>query len=471
MLIPPGARAPEERHTHMKGPNSDMISRHKFAVGAASLAAVGTIAAVGLVGGAANADPKQYDNTNLSTVGSDTTQDIWNRLAGFNPATTPGSNFTPLQSSTLTGQKQVLSFDARSNPAINSGLCVTTKLGGPTYDRPNGSSAGRRALSRAIDGTGFGTTTNCTAGADISGDVDFARSSDGPATGDVGTALVYVPMVKDGMSFAYFRNDGNPVTELTKAELVTIYTTGSITKNNALNQPVKIIPCGIQTGSGTFAAWNKILGITLGQEATGTTACNALGVVPPATENRLQESNGATFRTKGVQADAADNGVQVIVGFSAGSYVQKVLGISTPTPPTDVLLGTISDDGNGVNLGDPFTNAPPYTVAAPPVPDTAFYASSFGRFIYNVFPTGSIYTSFAGLNAVKDIFVDTDQNTAVNNAELCITLTNATVAPFGFLTTPECGGNTLPFADVPPVTNAEILPVFETGSLLSGQTP
>jgi hypothetical protein len=130
--------------------------------------------------GSAHADPKQYNA--LVGVGSDTVQDVMNAFSG----NTNNVNYVPLQSSSATSFRQVVSFDAVP-PAGTSGACISPKIGGGSFNRPNGSGAGRRALSRAIDGTGYGDAS-CGGPIDISGQVNFARSSAGPNAGDTGTA-------------------------------------------------------------------------------------------------------------------------------------------------------------------------------------------------------------------------------------------------------------------------------------------
>ena len=161
-----------------------------------------------LAGGSAGADPKQL--TAAVGVGSDTTQDVMNAMTGF----TNGLNYTPIQSSAASNARQIISFDAVPPPPL-TGTCITTKTGAPTMNRPQGSSQGRRALSRAIDGTGYGTAL-CGGPVNINGLVQFARSSAGPTAGDTGTNLTYVPFGRDGVSFAYYRASGGAPGGLTR---------------------------------------------------------------------------------------------------------------------------------------------------------------------------------------------------------------------------------------------------------------
>ena len=118
----------------------------KIAKASAGIAAAGLAIGSSLVGGSpASADPKQA--TALAGFGSDTTQDVLNALAGH----VNNNNFTPVQSSLATGKKQIVSWDAVGGP------CITPKAGGQSIVRPNGSTNGRRALSRAIDGFAWPT--------------------------------------------------------------------------------------------------------------------------------------------------------------------------------------------------------------------------------------------------------------------------------------------------------------------------
>jgi hypothetical protein len=384
-------------------------------------AAVTTVAlAAGLVANSsAHADPKQY--TGLIGVGSDTTQDVLNAFAGFND----GQNYVPLQSSVASGQRQVVSFDA--TPA---GGCITTKTGAGTMARPNGSSAGRRALSRALDGTGYGSAA-CGGVKDVSGLVQFARSSAGPASGDVGTALTYIPFGRDGVSFAYYKaSAGAPVTDLTRAQLTTIFSSGTATTIGG----VRILPCGIQTSSGTFAFWNTAVGVDTTQENTATTECNnLLGA-------RAEENSSTDLKARGDAAQAAVPGTQVIIGFSAANFISKSNGASSPGIVAGVGIGSISNNGSGTNLGSPVAGVAPNMT-----PNATFYNDgTFGRRVFNVVST-SILGGLPGVNAdYKTMFVGA-------GSAMCSAPAGVTLQKFGFLPAPDCGSTTT------------------VGSLISGQ--
>ena len=364
--------------------------------------------ATAFTGGSATADPKQL--TAAVGVGSDTTQDVMNAAAGY----TNGNYYDPIASTLASGARQVISFDA-TPPAGVADNCITPKVGGPTFTRPNGSSQGRRALSRAIDGTKYGTAA-CGGVQDVAGLVEFARSSSGPAAGDVGTDLTYIPFGRDGVSFASYRTDGSPVTSLTRAQLTSLFTTGVQVIGG-----VRILPCGIQAGSGTFEFWNKVTTATVPQENTATTECNNLLGVGV----RAQENNGDDLKARGDAADAAVNGTQVIIGFSAGAFIAKSNLVAPGAPPAGVGIGTISDNGSGTNLGSPIVGSAPTLT-----PNGTFYGDSvFGRSVYNVFPTAVITSAF-GNDDLKTLFVGA-------GSALCSS--TAVVNAFGFLVHPSCG--------------------------------
>lgn len=349
-----------------------ITSRKKLVRIAAALAAIGSAAGASMVvGSPANADPKQY--TALVGYGSDTTQDVMNALAGFSN----GRNFTPVQTTAGTGQLQLVSWDA-----FPANECITTKVGAPTILRPNGSTNGRRILSRAFGGGLWPTTANACGQRSASGIVDFARSSAGPA--GAGTALAYIPFGRDALTWAYNKPSGSPVINLTPAQLTSLHLTGP-----QLISGTVIIPCGIQTGSGTYQSWMTAIGISvapLGQDV-GTAFCNSLLNVPDA-GGRLQESNGPELSLKAarlaVTSDPICDGVaggaavpctnaQVIVGFSASQFIARSNNVASPNPGPGVFLGQI----NGT---DPVNGTAPNLTA-----DPVFYANTtFGRDVYNV---------------------------------------------------------------------------------------
>jgi ABC-type phosphate transport system substrate-binding protein len=430
--------------------------KSKMAKVAAATAAVGSIAAIGFVGGSpANADPQQYSA--LVAVGSDTTQDVMNGLAGFSN----GTNFEPIQSSAATGQRQIVSFDA-TTPGGDATVpeCIITKTGGPAFERPNGSSAGRAALSRKIEGTLFEDKGRACGPTDVSTSVDFARSSSAPSsTGAPPNQLIYVPLGKDALSFAYYdtdSTDATPVVDtLTRAQLDDLFDGNGpdvVTING-----VRILPCGIQTGSGTYQSWNIATTATVEQDDDATSTCRDLGLRGPDgllptdpgdsgdrildLNGRLQEHNAVQLKQIGDFAPVQAIADQVIVGFSASQYIGRSNGLGNPAPPAEVKLGAVSDNnvvGGGLNCGFPIT--------ATGTPNANFFnnCAGFSRTVYNVFPWSTFYRdtdpvtpgiqegpSF-GNNDVKSLF--SGPTSAVCQA-------GARIEQFGYLalTGAECG--------------------------------
>lgn len=343
----------------------------------------------------AGADPKS--TTALAGVGSDTTQDVMNALAGNNNFL----NYTPVQSTVASGQKQVTSWDA--TPA---GSCITPKAPGASFDRPNGSTEGRQALSRAIDGTTYGT--GCGGAKVVSGLIDFARSSAGPS--GAGTALTYIPYGRDALSFGYYAaSPTTPVTSLTSAQLQSLYTTGEQVIGG-----VDIIPCLPQTGSGTRKFWITAMGTT---DAIATTAtANCAGTV--------QENDGNGLKVKGDTFP----GKQVVIPFSAANFIAQSNGVA----PTQL------NNAAGVDLGAIDSLGKPYTGTGSSLsPSASFYANTtYGRNVYNVVNSAKLAPP-AGANVdFKTLFVGA-------TSAMCSATAQTTVNAFGFLSIATCGDTSL----------------------------
>lgn len=386
------------------------------------LAALAATISVGLLAPSspASADPKFADA--FVGLGSDTTMDVMSALSGY----ANGKAFTPVQSSSASGSKHIASWDSKLSTHTDN--CIAPKLKAPTVYRANGSTEGRRMLSRAIDGTTYGPSDQCGGAKAVTGLIDFARSSSGPSGGDVGTALTYVPFGRDALAVGYYSTGvATPVTSFTRAQITTLFTTGA-----QVIDGVEVIPCGIQLGSGTYSSWNGMTTATADQEAAATLTCNTAG-----NGSRLQENDGAALKAKG----DAQPGKQVIVGFSVGNFVAQGNGVALSQLAEGLNLAAISDDGTSANLGMPYTTS---TVGDTTVyaPATAYYASTvFGRLVYNVFDTARV-TGF-GNRDIKTLFVGAD-------SAVCSAAGQVIVNSFGFSTIDTCGSITL------------------TGSLISG---
>jgi ABC-type phosphate transport system substrate-binding protein len=216
----------------------------KWRLGAiASVAAVATI-----LGGssAAMADPTGAPAFRaLSGTGSDTTQDLNNGLAAV----------------LSNGDSLVAGSYNATNPttgAIHD--LISTRDGGPSFERPNGSSEGVNALKAAKGNTAWRGVTLSDA------DLQFARSSS-PASGGwvTGGAYSYIPLALDAVSFAVHTSNTTIPRDLTKAQLTAIYTAAngqSVNLNGTsfiVGRPgtagVQITPFAPQAGSGTRSFW------------------------------------------------------------------------------------------------------------------------------------------------------------------------------------------------------------------------
>jgi len=338
-------------------------------------------------------------------VGSDTIQDVFNALSGAEPY--PPSTATvysvPLHSSSTSRNKTVSSFDAiPAGGTASAPGCIATKLGGPSFDRPNGSGNGIAALSHAIDGTPWNATTgSCTnTGVNVSGQIDFARSSRGPKTS--GTALTFIPFARDAVSYAYFDHSTNTIASLTTAQLKSLYQspTGTITVGA---DTVKA--CLPQLGSGTRSFWETAIGVTDAQADAAATAAGCNG----------QEENGAnTFYTF---ANALATGVDAVIPFSAGSWIAQANGVALDNSAAGRTGGV--DLGNIDGLGKPYTGTP-----GSEAPNNAFYLSTqYGRNLNVVVSTPKI--GALGDAGLKSLFVG-------SSSSICAADAQATVNRFGF---------------------------------------
>lgn len=151
-----------------------MQNKSKLRLGVAAAFAV---VAVSLgVAAPVSADPTPAGTIKpLVGVGSDTTENLLNGLSTV---------VTNLGSYDATGSSQ-----------------IQTRTGGPLFNRPNGSGSGQKALTASINPNGTDKWPAGT-GVDITGQVDFARSSSAPSGSLPGTQLTFVPFARDAVSFA-----------------------------------------------------------------------------------------------------------------------------------------------------------------------------------------------------------------------------------------------------------------------------
>jgi hypothetical protein len=378
-------------------------------------------------------------------VGSDTTQDIFDAYTGADPY--PGATnavasnfFTPLNAGTASFSKVISSFDAVPAGQTAPG-CITAKIGGAAFDRPNGSTDGINALSHAVDGTPWSKAGTCAGSAgNVGGQIDFARSSrDKCATPGVGTcpaagtALTFIPFARDAVSFAFWDHGGTAINNITVAQLQALYgpgSTGSITVGTKT-----VHACMVQTGSGTGKFFVGAIGGAV-TEATAHSAATAASC-----DN--QEENGANqfFTTASTNWPTATlPNDDAIIPFSAGSWISQF-------NPATALDRSATGRTNGVDLGSPDTTAnpgvflpKPYTVSGTTEsPNAAYYGDTqWGRNLFVVVPTAKI----SGLRRDTGLVA----LFAGSTAAICQTAAQNTAHQFGFdsLTAAQgtCGATT-----------------------------
>ncbi|MET8447680.1 Ig-like domain repeat protein [Streptomyces sp. NPDC005209] len=351
------------------------------------------VAAAVVAGGLALASPAYADPTpagsfrQLVGVGSDTTQDVLNALAGD---TVNGTSYSATAVKSATGAG-IASYDAIEPGTGSTTSNITTRSGGPAFLRPNGSGKGRLALSESLTGDKYPDSS----GVSIKGQVDFARSSSGPSTS--GTALTYIPMARDAVGVAV---KGSALDTLTVDQLHDIYS-GTLTTVNGQTVHPKIP----QNGSGTRKFFLSAIGLT---DATLSPS------IPTVQEN---------------QGNAALTEDGALVPFSVGSWIAQNNGVSPDFTKTSAAAG-----GHlaAVQLpGDSGATTPVATVNGKLAPVNAYYENAtFGRDVYNVVPSRAIDpTSVFFDKDLYDVFVTTGSHEAAMASDAA----EGVIASFGFV--------------------------------------
>ncbi|MEU3785810.1 Ig-like domain repeat protein [Streptomyces sp900129855] len=352
------------------------------------------VAAAVVAGGVALASPAHADPTPAGTfrklvgVGSDTTQDVLNALAG-DTVNAKSYAATAVKSASGAG---IASYDAIEPGSGSTTSSITTRPGGPAFLRPNGSGKGRLALSESLTGDKFPDGN----GVAVKGQVDFARSSSGPSTS--GTALTYIPFARDALGVAV---RGSGLDSLTVAQLHDIYSTANPTVNG-----VPVHPRIPQTDSGTRKFFLAAIGLD------NSTINKDIPVV--------QENQGNAALTE--DGD--------LVPFSVGSWIAQNNGVAP-----DYSKKAAGDGGHlaGVQLpGDVNGATSPVTTvdgALAPVPHY-YENSTFGRDVYNVVPTRAVDPASIFFDKdLYDVFVTSGSHTAA----LASDDAEQVIAGFGFL--------------------------------------
>ena len=339
-------------------------------------------------------------------VGADVTQDVYAGLSGASPAPPASTThfYLPLASSGATNSKTIDSFDAApaGGTTLNPG-CITTKLGGPSFDRPNSTTAGIAALLAAVNGTGWqNSSASCTGAAvNVTGQIDFARAARGPKSS--GTTLTFVPFARDALGVLEFDHGTGHLATLTTAQLTALYS--SSTGTSTINGDT-VYACLTISGSTPRSNLEAAIGVS---DSTANTAANAAGC------NNIQQNSGDNFYTF---ASTLPSGSDAVIPISSGSWIGQANGVGVDR--------SSSARAGGVDLASIDALGKPYTGTAPSeVPNTTYYQSSqYGYNVYTVLPTAKI-TGFTKDAALVSLFVG-------SSASLCNSTEQGIVNSFGF---------------------------------------
>ncbi|MGW4464661.1 hypothetical protein [Micromonospora sp. NPDC004704] len=298
--------------------------------GKAFAVAFGAAVAVALVANPAVADPDPItDYRTLAGTGSDTTQDVLNRLGN---------------AITIGGNKVIASWDARGTASIK------TKAANCSFTRPNGSGAGRTSLRDSE-----------TPGNAIAGCVDFARSSSSTTHVPSGNG-VWIPFGVDAVTFAINQSSDLPI-NMSLGQLRNIYK--CVVSDIA---GVDVQPLLLQAGSGTRQFWNQQMGITDAEIAAGDYEC----LVPPSQGGTgvdpIQEHDGRVLTGHN----------DYILPFSIAQHIAQgnsLPGVEDRRGPSD--LGRIG----GVS---------PYATGTTPPNEVLNTSFPLRRDVYNIVPTADL---------------------------------------------------------------------------------
>ena len=362
------------------------------------------LATLAAVASSAQADPSFVSA--YAGVGADVTQDVYAGLSGASPAppATNSSFWIPIHSSAATNNKTIDSFDAApaGGTTLNPG-CVTTKLGGPSFDRPNSTTAGIAALLAAVNGTGWQNTSASCTGAlvNVTGQIDFARAARGPKS--AGTTLTFVPFARDAVGIIEYDHGTGHLATLTTAQLTALYS--SSTGTSTINGDT-VYACLTISGSTPRSNLEAAIAVS---DATANTAANAAGC------NNIQQNSGDNFYTF---ASTLPSGSDAVIPISSGSWISQANGVAVDR--------SSAARAGGADLAAVDALGKPYSGTAPSeVPSTTYYQSgTYGYNVYTVLPTAKI-TGFTKDAALVSLFVG-------STSSLCSTTEQGIVNLFGF---------------------------------------
>lgn len=342
----------------------------KFTRPAVLLSTLGALCAtMALAAGPASADPSTpTDYRQLAGTGSDTTQAVMNSFGN------------KLRDGSL--DRIIASYDATGSATIK------VSASGPTFNRPNGSGNGVKALTASINPTG----SYLWGGVSIAGQLDFARSSSGPSSSAPGTALTFIPFARDAVSYAFADLGTQSIpANLSKADIAAIYKGQITTFTDRAGTTRTYHPILPQAGSGTRSFFLSSIGVTEAQLTPGLPT--------------LQENDGT-------QVDA----VGEIVPFSVAGWIAQ-----------DNAASPNTIDDNSITLGS-VDGVAPLTSAFKLNPEF-----SMTRLVFNVVETARLSGSGAKDSLLQDTFAGPD-------SQVCSA--RATLSIYGFAAIGNLCGNT-----------------------------
>ncbi|MFG6446489.1 hypothetical protein ACFXQA_14610 [Microbacterium sp. P07] len=424
----------------------------------AGLGLAATVAVAGLAFGAAlpaNAEPLGSPTyRSLAGAGSDTTQDVLNGLS---------------QSLTISGTKVIGSYNATGSATIK------TKSTGATFQRPNGSTEGVRALSAALQGTSYPATGGTTLS---STDLQFARSSSGVSSSLASTTgpLQYIPMGIDAVTYATSPTTGSTPTRVPNGIIVgtttsptgtfaapapltlrNIYNGGFVQVDPAVstsqkfyagtayadqaaldaafppaNTVIKLYPYLPQAGSGTRSFWATTVGInnTTPPAHVSSTFVDGTGVT-----RDVQEHNGQVV-SPGTGANRNPVARNAIVPFSISQFIAQGRAAALTTK-------------YGVTVTNRRVSAELRNIGAElPIEDGALNPDfPVRRSVYNVVANSAITGANSG-SQLAQVFVGStglayNQTTAPDGSDADTapdaTITGNVITDYGFAINPTAG--------------------------------
>ena len=352
---------------------------------------------VGALATPAQADPTSGFGT-LVGFGSDTTQDVVNGLA------------------TAIGGGKIASYDA-----VGGSSSVVVRAGGSAVPRTSGSGAGRDALLVAIgripekSGVALSDGTTKTIDSSIIGNIDFARSSGGPAAADTTAdgSVAYVPFARDAVGVAFAPSSplasvplfvGSSADALTAPSLYRIYrgdvkfvyfngatyfgAGATSTVPAGATVAYELRPLLPKFGSGTRSYFMGQVGLT---DASGYTTTNTF-IKDVSGGTAIQEHDGTAIIAESTSTTLA------LAPFSIGQWVAQANAVPGVTDRRHaVVLGSLSKAATGQVAAT--TGAGPYAT------NPAFNAMV--RDVYNIVPsrladdpTTDIAKTFIGSNSL-----------------------------------------------------------------------